>query len=619
MAPKIQHKRSAVAGKQPQPVDLEYGEIAVNYEAADPALYIRDTADAIRKIGTQPDATETVKGIAEIATTAEANAGTDDQKIVTPLKLKGFQQLFVIQSATRPTLVTHPNIVTGTIWVDQSQSPLVLHVWDPTVNNGLGDWGTAADGTQPDATETIKGIVELATAAETTTGTDSTRAVHPAGLKVELDKKAPLASPALTGVPTAPTAAPGTNTTQIATTAFVAAATPADATTTTKGVVQLADAGAITAGTAGLVVDAAQLKAVSDADDWTRTGTTLAPKAAGDVVEVSAGTAALPGLTPVGDPNTGIYSPGADQVAVSTGGTGRLFVNSAGNVGIGTASPSVLLGCEGSSTGDGVGLHLDNTSGSKTVLVSTGSSYSYSDVGASTAWLTSEGTKVAVGPYTAGAVQFINGGECARIDASGNFLLGGTLPATPNITLKADGEATFATNTVQINALGQIRCTSAQGGLVVQNQSAFSNSIQIIKAAGNAVVTNLKGDGTATFAGNITAGNVSDAKFKENITDAHPQLADVVALGSQLKNWDWKDTAPLNDELRSKRFLGLVAQEAEKVSPGITYEVGEGADSYKVINHDILVMKLLGAVAEQNTRIEALEAQVKTLTSGGSI
>ena len=97
MAPKIQHKRSAVAGKQPQPVDLEYGEIAVNYEAADPALYIRDTADAIRKIGTQPNATETVKGIAEIATTAEANAGTDDQKIVTPLKLKGFQQLFIIQ------------------------------------------------------------------------------------------------------------------------------------------------------------------------------------------------------------------------------------------------------------------------------------------------------------------------------------------------------------------------------------------------------------------------------------------------------------------------------------------------------------------------------------------
>lgn len=39
------------------------------------------------------------------------------------------------------------------------------------------------------ASETQAGIVELATPAETTTGTDSIRAVHPAGLKVELDKK----------------------------------------------------------------------------------------------------------------------------------------------------------------------------------------------------------------------------------------------------------------------------------------------------------------------------------------------------------------------------------------------------------------------------------------------
>lgn len=41
------------------------------------------------------------------------------------------------------------------------------------------------------------------------------------GLQTALDAKAPLASPALTGIPTAPTAAAGTNTTQIASTAYV--------------------------------------------------------------------------------------------------------------------------------------------------------------------------------------------------------------------------------------------------------------------------------------------------------------------------------------------------------------------------------------------------------------
>lgn len=40
-------------------------------------------------------------------------------------------------------------------------------------------------------------------------------------INTALNTKAPIASPALTGTPTAPTAASGTNTTQVATTAFV--------------------------------------------------------------------------------------------------------------------------------------------------------------------------------------------------------------------------------------------------------------------------------------------------------------------------------------------------------------------------------------------------------------
>ena len=64
--------------------------------------------------------------------------------------------------------------------------------------------------------------------------------------------------------------------------------------------------------------------------------------------------------------------------------------------------------------------------------------------------------------------------------------------------------------------------------------------------------------------------------------------------------------------------MGLIAQEAEETCPGITYEVANEGDTYKAINHDILVMKLLGAVAEQNARIEALEAQLTQLTGGAN-
>jgi hypothetical protein len=61
------------------------------------------------------------------------------------------------------------------------------------------------------------------------------------------------------------------------------------------------------------------------------------------VISSALGTAAAPSIAFTGDLNTGIYSPGADQVAVATNGTGRLFVGASGNVGINTASPSQRL------------------------------------------------------------------------------------------------------------------------------------------------------------------------------------------------------------------------------------------------------------------------------------
>lgn len=82
----------------------------------------------------------------------------------------------------------------------------------------------------------------------------------------------------------------------------------------------------------------------------------------------------------------------------------------------------------------------------------------------------------------------------------------------------------------------------------------------------------INANGSATFSGTVTATNVpaSDARFKENITPAKPQLADVVALGGLLKNYDWNDEAPLNEEIRAVRQLGLIAQEVEEVCPTIT-------------------------------------------------
>ena len=57
----------------------------------------------------------------------------------------------------------------------------------------------------------------------------------------------------------------------------------------------------------------------------------------------NAASVAAPDLAFDGDSNTGIYSPGADSLAITTAGTHRVTVDSSGNVGIGTTSPAKAL------------------------------------------------------------------------------------------------------------------------------------------------------------------------------------------------------------------------------------------------------------------------------------
>ena len=55
---------------------------------------------------------------------------------------------------------------------------------------------------------------------------------------------------------------------------------------------------------------------------------------------IIAGSAASPGLFFSGDTNSGLYSPGADQVAVATNGTGRLVIDANGTVTCTSAQPT---------------------------------------------------------------------------------------------------------------------------------------------------------------------------------------------------------------------------------------------------------------------------------------
>jgi hypothetical protein len=152
-------------------------------------------------------------------------------------------------------------------------------------------------------------------------------------------------------------------------------------------------------------------------------------------VSTGLGTAGAPTHSFTGDPNTGIYSPGADQVAISTNGTGRLFVDSSGRVGVGTSSVTTSVTQTNRSTATiAAGFALQNSSGVLGGLVGLGAAGS----GGGSDNLYLEGTSNLI--FAAG------GSEKGRITSDGKLGLGTSVPGAKLDVWPAGSDAAFRGN-----------------------------------------------------------------------------------------------------------------------------------------------------------------------------
>jgi hypothetical protein len=434
---KLKLKNSVIRDKAPQPADLDVGELALNCNDQSPAAYIKDSAGVVRKIAgvgsvSTPVASDTVQGIVELATDAEATAGADATRAVTPANLKAALAAQA-GSATAPSAPT-----VGQVWIDSSTTPSTINVWNGTA------WipQTGATITSPTApatpatgqiwidTSVIPNVTQIWDGTAWVPATPDGSAAAAIANDAKYATKAELQAEDLwdrTGT---------TLTTKTAGDKVAAAALPA-ATTAVAGAVQLADAAAVTAGTAGRVVDAAQLKAAVAAEDlWDRTGTEITTKTAGDKVFVG------------GDVKVG-GTTGAPNITLSAGGAGtfndRLTVRKLVN-----PDYTANIWKQGGGNPSLAGYTLYLSSGEP------GSPSSATRLGFGASGIVDNAAITLMGDYVTPFFGFTHG-----------ISIGGTLPSAPNITLGADGNAGF----------GVIPATLAGFGRTVRVKGAGASGV----------------------------------------------------------------------------------------------------------------------------------------------
>ena len=282
-------------------------------------------------------------------------------------------------------------------------------------------------------------------------------------------------------------------------------------------------------------------------------------------VDGSASAASIAGT----DANTGL-SFASDTVNINTGGTTRATVDSSGNVGIGTTSPTARFDVR---RGDADGKIAEfHQSGGYGIEIGSSQSAAYiaSGSGQSFRFKTNPGSGIT---------------ERMRLESGGNLVWTGA-----------------STQYVQMTHSGDV--------MIVQTQGT---------SAGNHGMIQFR-DGGGTYCGQITSHGTnhttsyvtnSDYRLKQN----EASISDGITRLKQLKpyRFEWKSSGNEVD--------GFFAHEAQAVVPESVIGTKDEVDSdndpvYQGIDQSKLVPLLTAALQEAVAKIEVLETKVAALEAG---
>ena len=317
-------------------------------------------------------------------------------------------------------------------------------------------------------------------------------------------------------------------------------------------------------------------------------------------VDVPLGAVGTPSITFTGDLNTGIYSPGADQVAISTSGTEKLIVKSDGKVGIGTSSPANRITAAGAEASVGI---YNTTAGStaspsfcklnfygyleestwNVASISAGNSANNNyggtlrfatntEAGTHTTALTIDNQqRVGINTTSPGHLLDVNGAAAVGIGAAnGNnyeFKVRAGTSGLSRFIASDTSDAGYidydhsSDAWIFRSATGEAARIDSSQRLLVGTIASPAHQLQVSTDSAGKPSTN-----TWTI--------VSDERIKEEIELADLDLCYEAVKSIPLKRFKWKNEVYTEEQVRDRRKLGWIAQDVEAVFPKAvgTYE-----------------------------------------------
>ena len=388
--------------------------------------------------------------------------------------------------------------------------------------------------------------------------------------------------------------------------------------------------------------------------------------AATGVATFSAGTVSAPAITTTGDTNTGIFFPAADTIAFAEGGAESMRIDSSGNVGIGTSSPSTYTNQQLVVFGQGIANACSTgTTTARFEIFSNGQTNN--QITLSQGFGGTDNIGYLYNRANAAFVFGTNNTERMRITSAGEVCVGTTTPlvasgARGNITINGtDAVLAFGnsgTNSAyifnnssmfEINAIGSrtinftsnatermridssgnllVGTTSSSGTITTkastangstnafQAQNSASTQLCAIRSDGlfnmglaaNSPYNYTTGSGANAFlnASGELQRSTSSLKYKTDVQDATFGISDVM----KLRPVTYKSKSETDGDTN---YAGLIAEEVDAI--GLKEFVQYAEDGTPdAISYGNMVALAFKAIQEQQAMIETLTTRLNAL------